>query len=269
MLLSIITPCFNHGQYLDEMLDSISQTINGINFEIIIMNDGSSDLFTIQKLKNIQDEGRAIVLHQQNQGLGAARNNAIKSAKGKYILPLDADNKLNKEFANQSVDLLEANNEISVVYTDCIFFGERSGYHKVGDFDMIKLIGGNYIDACAVYRKLVWEECGGYDEKMPVMGHEDWDLWLNMISKGHKFYYNRIPGFYYRVVGNSMLRTVTIPGGNKNEAYIARKYSSFIANYYHQLYREYERYERGVNGYMKSNKLKAAFKILFNRWDFL
>jgi GT2 family glycosyltransferase len=63
----------------------------------------------------------------------------------------------------------------------------------------------NYIDACAGFRKSTWEKLGGYDEKMPVMGFEDWDLWLRMGNVGCRFEYVDELFFDYRVRDNSML----------------------------------------------------------------
>ncbi|MBK6937134.1 MAG: glycosyltransferase [Chitinophagaceae bacterium] len=54
MKISIITPCYNHGQYLDELLESLQQTILRTSFELIIVNDGSTDSFTIEKLGEIE-----------------------------------------------------------------------------------------------------------------------------------------------------------------------------------------------------------------------
>ena len=89
MKVSVIIPCYNQGQYIEEAVKSVlAQTYQ--NFEIIIVNDGSTDEFT-NKLLSDYDKQKTKVLHTDNQGLASARNNGIKVAKGKYILPLDAD----------------------------------------------------------------------------------------------------------------------------------------------------------------------------------
>ena len=73
------------------------------------------------------------------------------------------------------------------------------------EFDVFSLIKGNFIDACALYRKKLWEEVGGYDEQMPWMGFEDCDFWLRVASRGGTFVHLPNIGFDYRVQTNSMV----------------------------------------------------------------
>jgi hypothetical protein len=94
---------------------------------------------------------------------------------------------------------------IGVIYTDAMYFGERIGRWYVPDFDLLSLIGGNFIDACALYRKKLWEEVGGYDERMPWMGWEDWDFWLRVTCDGGAFVHLSKIGFDYRVRKDSVI----------------------------------------------------------------
>ena len=206
-LISIIIPCYDHGRYIDEAIKSV-EVHEKDNYEIIIVNDGSSDDFTNKRLLDLQDEGYHVIL-QENQGLGKTRNNGIRIAKGKYILPLDADNKIKAEFIDKALEILENNPQISIVYSDRQNFGIEEHVVIVEEFSLTKILIENYIDACAVYRKSMWEHIGGYDENMPVQGYEDWDFWLSAAEKGYSFYYIPKPLFYYRVVENSMIRKLT------------------------------------------------------------
>jgi hypothetical protein len=63
---------------------------------------------------------------------------------------------------------------------------------------------GNYIDACALYRRAMWEWVGGYDEKMR-MGWEDWDFWMRAALRGWRFVHLDDIAFDYRVRTGSML----------------------------------------------------------------
>jgi len=62
------------------------------------------------------------------------------------------------------------------------------GVAGVPDFNLLSLIRMNFIDVCALYRKKLWQEVGGYDEQMPWMGLEDWDFWLRVASHGGSFF---------------------------------------------------------------------------------
>jgi len=118
---------------------------------------------------------------------------------------LDSDNRLREVYFNEGVSLLKENPSVGVVYADAEYFGERSGRLHVSDFDLLSLIRMNFIDACALYRRRLWEELGGYDEKMPLMGVEDWDFWLRIASHGGRFFHLGKIGFDYRVRKDSMM----------------------------------------------------------------
>lgn len=225
--ISIVIPCYNHGQYLDEVVASVNDNITGLAYELLIINDGSTDEETISKLRELEDKGYSVI-HQPNMGLGAARNNVIKHARGKYILPLDSDNKLCKGFVEQSIRILESNPEFDIVYSNAQYFGEREGLWEVGEFNLQRLMLGNYIDACAVFKKEMWVGLNGYDEKMPVMGFEDWDFWLRAAYDGYKFYYLPETGFAYRVLKTSMIRTIDEDRFEKLHTYIAEKHKQML-----------------------------------------
>src|SRR5204863_6447148 len=130
--------------------------------EVIIVDDGSSEVETSKILGEAREAGYPVV-SQSNRGPGAARNTGIRLAKGEFILPLDSDNRLRDVYLNQGVSLLKENPSIGVIYTDAEYFGERTGRRHVPDFNLLSIIRTNFITACALYRKKLWEEVGGYD----------------------------------------------------------------------------------------------------------
>ncbi len=256
-IVSIIIPCYNHGKYIQDALDSIELAKNKYPIEIIIVNDGSTDQHTLRILSDLENKGY-LVLNQKNGGLGNARNNGIKLAKGKYILPLDSDNMVLNHYLNTTIDIFEENQLIDIVYGNATYFGEKQGNWIVGKYNLLKLIPGNYIDACAVYRKSVWEDNGGYDENMPAMGVEDWDFWLNSSFRGFNFFYLNQFCFSYRVLSNSMIHSMSNIDGQKVLKYVEAKYREDI--FTESL--EYYFFEK-----MNSNNHKIAkyigFKSLF------
>ena len=196
--LSVIIPCFNHGQYIQEAIDSVLQ-IKNIGYEIIIIDDGSTDPFTISKLHELKETGFTI-LSQHNSGLAHTRNKGIEAASGKYILPLDADNKIKPEYIYKALPLLESD-EFDIVYSKPLFFGTYSSgrHYKTRPFEIMDLIVENYIDACAVYKKEVWEKLNGYDTTMPYPGQEDWEFWIHAFAKKCAFKFLDEELFYYRI----------------------------------------------------------------------
>lgn len=263
-LVSIITPCYNHGQYLDEMLASIGEFITSEIFEIIIINDGSTDEFTLNKLSELESKGIKI-LHQQNQGLAKARNAGIAASSGKYILPLDSDNKIRPGVFIKASKILDNNPDISVVYTDAEYFGERTGAWHVGDLDISQILHMNYIDACALIRKSDLVESGGYDQNMPHMGNEDWELWLRFISQGKLFYYLSEAGFYYRVVSSSMSVTHTRPGYLENRIYVYKKHIKLFVQAFDLVYSNAGSHAKGKRNlaYKINTKVREMVRYFF------
>jgi glycosyltransferase involved in cell wall biosynthesis len=266
-LISIITACYNHGIYLDEAFESVQLDKYKDIFEHIIVNDGSTDAFTLQKLNDLEQKG-VKVIHQLNCGLAKARNAGIAIAEGKYILPLDSDNKIIPEVFLKALEMLEADERVSAVYTDAWYFGSRKNLWKIGELDIDVLLNRNYIDACALLRTKDIEEVGLYDSSMPYMGNEDWELWVNLLSKKKNILYLQEPGFYYRIIENSMSFQYTIPGYVKNKAYIFKKHADFVSNRFFYLLQKKEWVELNfstLQNKLSNNRLHSILKILFGR----
>jgi len=202
--VSVIIPCYNHGAFIDEALDSVLQQ-SFQDFEIIIINDGSTDPFTISHLRSI-DKPEITVLHTNNQGLAAARNNGVRAARGEYILPLDADDRIGASYLEKAVSILDQNSRIGIVYCRAQLFGAWNAEWNLPEYSLDEMLVNNIIFCTAFFRKADWEEVGGFDSDM-VYGWEDYDFWLALIEKGREVH--RIPEilFYYRVSADSMVRS--------------------------------------------------------------
>ena len=201
--VSIIIPCYNDGAVLREALASVEQVRNANLLDVIVVDDGSVEVETKKILSEVEQAGYC-VLRQPNRGVGVARNAGIRLARGEFILPLDSDNRLRDVYLNEGVSLLKKNSSVGVIYTDIEHFGESSAVVQVPEFDLLSLIREGFIDVCALYRKDLWEEVGGYDEHMPWMGLEDWDFWLRVAFHGSTFVHLPKVGFDYRVRKDSI-----------------------------------------------------------------
>ncbi len=204
--VSVVVTCYNLGVYLEDALSSIPLEHGGYPIEVIVVDDGSDDAGTIQVLAQL-DQVRFKLIRQPNMGLGKARNNGIRVAQGEYIIPLDADNRLRPAMIEETISVLDAEPSMDVVYGDAEYFGDRQGRWVLGEYDLALLTARNRIDACAGFRKGLWERVQGYDEKMPVMGYEDWDFWLRCSMAGARFHYSSLILFDYRIRKGSMYST--------------------------------------------------------------
>jgi glycosyltransferase involved in cell wall biosynthesis len=203
--VSIVIPCYNQGQYIKEALDSVlNQTFKDI--EIIVVNDGSTDIKTTEILAKINNP-KIKVINSKNQGLAAARNLGISLAKGIYILPLDADDKIGKTYIESSSKILDKHLEIGIVYCLAEKFGAVSELWNLPKFSIRKMLFRNLIFCTALYRKESWEKVGGYKVTMNN-GWEDWDFWLSILEQKYTVY--RIPKilFFYLINNKSMTKTM-------------------------------------------------------------
>jgi len=199
--VSVIIPCYNQGIYLDEAVDSVlNQTYE--DFEIIIVNDGSTDEFTNRLLADYR-KPHTRILQTRNQGLATARNTGITEARGEFILPLDADDKIGPGYLGKAVAILERQPNVGIVYCRGELFGDRTGDIAAPQFSRIGMLISNLIFCSALFRKSEWEQVGGYNPNM-IHGCEDWDFWLSLLELGLSA--ERLPEvyFYYRVRESSM-----------------------------------------------------------------
>jgi len=234
--ISVVIPCYNHGKYIDEALQSVEQIADKTLYEIIIINDGSTDPFTNEHLAALSAKGYHVI-NQENKGLAATRNVGITAATGEYILPLDADNKITPDYIYKSISIMDRQADVAVVYSDARLFGETNEDIQVsGTFNLQRLMLGNFIDACAVFRKEVWVKNKGYDEQMTAIipGLEDWEFWLHAAFNGFKFHYVPEPLFYYRVLSTSMLRHLQKKKAKNVEIieYLIEKHPGFFGPQY-------------------------------------
>jgi len=201
--VSIVIPCYNQGATLLEALASVEQVRNENVIDVIIVDDGSSETETTKILDELAKTGHC-VMSQPHRGLAAARNTGIRLAKGEFILPLDSDDRLRDVYLNEGLSLLRRNPSVGVIYSDAEYFGEESGRSEISEFDLLSLIRENFINACALFQKKLWEEVGGYDERMPWTGWEDWDFWLRAAHYGASFVHLPRVGFDCRVRNDSV-----------------------------------------------------------------
>jgi len=230
-VLSIIIPCYNTESTLASTLDSVLQQ-EFQEWEAIIVNDGSPDNLEAVALKYVDRDSRFNYYKKENGGLGSARNFGIKNAKGEFILPLDSDNQIEKNFALDAISIFKNDLSIGVVHGDAEYFGEKTGIWKVEAHNLSEVLVHNYIDACAIYKKSLWEAVGGYDEKMPYQGHEDWEFWISFGSLGVKFHHLNKIAFKYYVSRDSMIRSFTKEMTQANQTYIIAKHATLFHQHY-------------------------------------
>ncbi|HOC96994.1 MAG TPA: glycosyltransferase [Candidatus Pacearchaeota archaeon] len=195
-LVSIIIPCYHQAQWLKEAIESaLNQTYP--NIEVIVVNDGSSD-----NTREIAKQYPIKYIEKENGGVSSARNTGIKEAKGKWVLTLDADDKIDSTFVEKTIG------KNDIVSTTQQTFGDESRlwtpYFLNPTLDLE--IENNYLNCCSLFKREIWETIGGYDEKMKD-GYEDWDFWIRAMIAGYKATIIPEPLFFYRKHGVSLINT--------------------------------------------------------------
>jgi glycosyltransferase involved in cell wall biosynthesis len=187
--------------YLDEAVASVlNQTF--ADFEIVVVNDGSTDPSTICLLAGYA-KPKTRVLSIENQGLASARNRGIEAASGEYILPLDADDAIAPGYLEKAVAVMDSNPDVGIVYCLGELFGAEQRMIAAPEFSVRGMLFSNLIFASALFRRADWLAAGGYNPNMRY-GCEDWDFWLSLIERERRAY--RIPEilFRYRIKEGSM-----------------------------------------------------------------
>lgn len=262
-LVSVIIPCYNQAHYLPCAVESvIKQRYN--NWECIMVNDGSPDNTELvaKSLIDKYPKNQILLINQSNQGLAEARNAGIKASKGKYILPLDADDLIHPKMLQKTVSLLESHPEIAIAYTDVRYFGRVNRVVLAGEYDFKRLCFQNHLNYCSLFRRGMWEVTKGYNPNM-VWGYEDWDFWISCGEKG--YYGKRIPKplFLYRVKENSMY-TNAVEHHNELMAQIALNHP----NLYDQPYpQEAKIRDCGSIDTLKTDPLVSVIVPTYNRHD--
>lgn len=200
-MVSVVMPCYNDGRYIQESVASVkAQTYP--NVELIIIDDGSDDSDTIATLNALAKEANVQVLHATHVGPSAARNAAIREARGKYILPLDADDTIDPTYIEKAVNILESHKDTGVAYCEADLFGAQSGKWDLPAYSFESMLFDNIVFVTALFSKADWEKVGGFNENMKA-GMEDYDFWLSILGEGKKI--EQIPEvlFHYRIKDSS------------------------------------------------------------------
>lgn len=270
--ISIIVPCYNQAEYLDECLQTVfDQSYQ--NWECIIVNDGSPDNTEDIAKKWIEKDARFQYLYKENGGLSSARNAGIGIASGIWILPLDADDKI----SNQYLELAEKefDKEYTIIYCEAEKFGSENGKWKLPTYSRKMLAVKNMIFCTAFFKKEGWVKVGGYDTCL-IYGWEDWDFWISLLKDGGEVLKLKEIGFYYRIKEMSMIKQMSLDGKHKElftHNIIYRKHIEFFTKELGSFANLYENNEKltSENNHLKTilnskrfllaNKVFKFFKL--------
>ena len=194
--VSFIMPAYNAAPYIGAALDSLfAQTFR--RFEAIVANDGSPDTPELERVLAPYLPGIVYLKLEKNAGISAARNAAIRVAKGDLLAFLDCDDGIEPIYLEKQVAAFDADPGLDLVWCDSRLNG-RPGYdgRLYSEFMPTKrpvtpegllLQQCSPVCSCVVVRRKAVLEVGGFDENF--RRSEDFDLWLRLARAGKKFDY--------------------------------------------------------------------------------
>jgi glycosyltransferase involved in cell wall biosynthesis/GT2 family glycosyltransferase len=182
--VSVIMPVYNKGRDLLAAIDSVfHQTFR--NVEVVVWDDGSNELATLDALEEAAALDRVTVFRATNQGVIAARNAAMTYARGRYFMCLDPDDAIHPTYIEKAMALLENDPSTAIAYPWQRSVGDKAEIWETRDLDHRLIVEVNHVPVCAVFRREVFLETGGFSEVM-AGGYEDWEFWAHAAELGFR-----------------------------------------------------------------------------------
>jgi glycosyltransferase involved in cell wall biosynthesis len=213
-LVTIGIAFYNLGEFLPVALESLTrQTYT--NTEIIIIDDGSTDLDSVAAFDQLQQRYPAMrFLRQANAGIGATRNRLLTEARGEFFIPMDADNVARPEMVATFVRAMQRNPHLSAMTCyfeafsdDADIAAGRLQYavRPTGGPHILSCIRNVYGDANGIFRTADFRAVGGYETDRGT-SCEDWEAYVKLVHAGKRI--DVIPAtlFYYRHRGDGFSR---------------------------------------------------------------
>lgn len=213
-LISVIIPMYNNSSEIIKTLDTVyNQTV--LPYEIVVCDDGSSDN-SVSLVKNYFENKKEIIVNtkiimQNNQGAGAARNNAIKNTSGKWIAFLDSDDLWMPNKLEKVCDIIKKYEDINIIsHNEYSIYSENNKNKKLNDYSnwyntkqdlFVQLFEQNFFStSCMVVKKKLIENAGFFDESL--RSAQDYDLWLRVSDKQRAYIIDEPLAYYVVRSGN-------------------------------------------------------------------
>lgn len=228
--LTVVIPYFNMGNYVEDTLISIKKN-KYLPIETIIVNDGSTDEHSIQKLQQLKEIYEFKLIEINNSGLANARNKGAEIAEGKYLTFLDPDDKIEPEYYQRAIDILENKKNVSFVGCWAQYFEGAKKIWPAFTPEPPYILYHNMINSSAlIYKRDSFIKYGLNDSTLEY-GLEDWESVISLLRNGHAGVAMPQPFWNYRVRKASMFRRITEAKMLYSVDYISQKHNAFYKNY--------------------------------------
>ena len=193
-LVTVIVPVYNtEKKFILECLDSVAnQTLDKKDYDLLIIDDCSNNSETTNLLKQLSKDNKykgvdmKIITHEKNKWVSEVRKTGAKNAKGEFIVFLDSDDLIEKDYLKKSALLLKTSPKAGWIYPNIRMFGYFDHFLYAPQFNALKLFLNNYCVSASLYRKSAWIQVSQREKFVikNVRFFEDWDTTIRLMSKG-------------------------------------------------------------------------------------
>jgi len=233
-LLSVVIPYYNMGDYIEECIRSVLDSTYK-RLEVLVINDGSTDPASIEKLEPIARLENVRVVHHKNQGLAFTRNYGAQLAKGAYLAFLDADDKVAPTYYEKAITALQRNRNVSFVGAWVKYFGNSTLLWPTFTPQPPFVLVHNPVNSSGLVYKRAAFLAGGLNDKKVDYGLEDYESVISMLHQGLNGIVLPEPLFYYRVRSGSMIRDISMEKLLYSNKYITEKHADYYAKFAPQV----------------------------------
>ncbi len=253
--LTVVIPVFNTCvDFIVETLDSVSgQTLGSECYDILIVDDGSTNLETCDFLDGLSQQGDyqgvplTLIRHDENQWLAQARITGAKATDSEFIMFLDSDDHIENDYLKKAILLLTANYEADWVYPSVSVFGQYHELRLAEPFRPFRFFLRNKTPYASVFRRSAWLKVLQRDKKVvgSVRFFEDWDAIIRLMGKGRFGTPLNDSKLFYRKHSGSLLNRST-------KLYLLSIYTTWHSNLY--------KFPLLLTSYVRNKRVQKKFK---------
>jgi glycosyltransferase involved in cell wall biosynthesis len=232
--LSVVIPYHNMGNYIDECIQSVTDS-SYKRIEILVINDGSTDAYSIKKLDSLREKKGLTVIDRPNEGLAATRNGGAVIAKGEYLAFLDADDKVAPSYYEKAVLALVQNNNVFFAGSWVQYFENSNDVWPAFTPQPPYALVHNPVNSSGLVYKRNAFLAGGLNDHQTNYGLEDYESVISMLHNGLNGIVLPEILFYYRVRSGSMFRNITREKLLYSNKYIAEKHTDYYTKFAIQI----------------------------------
>jgi peptidoglycan/xylan/chitin deacetylase (PgdA/CDA1 family)/glycosyltransferase involved in cell wall biosynthesis len=198
--IAVVVTCHDLGRTLEDAIHSVRRQTRAPS-EIVVVDDGSEDLYTREVLVRLE-AGGVRVLRAPRRGPSAARNTGISQTSSPYVVLLDGDDLLEPAYFERAAGMLDGDPALAFVSCGMTSFGASAETWFPAAPEIVVSLATGVVHISSMFRREVWKAVGGFDEGF--VGYEDVDFWTSVLEHGYRGLVLPEPLLQYRVRPGSM-----------------------------------------------------------------